>query len=460
MKKISEVTRRDLFNVIQEGFDKRIADGDFPYTRGIPAIEKTHIYMPFCGHFSEIDFLDRLYHLETMPSTDPRFSNAKGDIFCHRVRFLDWPDYWFLDDDRFELKGGFDDEPLLKFLCEMLHPAVRDDEGPWRDYLDRFNMLLRTDGYEIYASYKISGRDIFKFHDYVRTPNIFDKHMLFTTRYQGLVEMGSGTPVDLICTMVHGEAKDDLVSALEEFAEPGTCHPSRYDSFTIQTDAMYQSLQRLNKYLGYPVIELNGSGMFGNRYIDQLRVIFTPLLFDLIEIQYDELSESEKAPFQDRINGVFRQYDLGFILTMAGMIEKPPKYEVLNNAIGEAIGSIKEVGLRGLLDEALSLHQRPDVASHKDAMEKIWDAFERLKTYYLELDKRASASKIVGDMACGQDAYKNLFDEEFKALTNIGNHFRIRHHETDKIEITDPRYYDYFFNRCLSLIATAILYLN
>ena len=51
-------------------------------------------------------------------------------------------------------------------------------------------------------------------------------------------------------------------------------------------------------------------------------------------------------------------------------------------------------------------------------------------------------------------------EDEFNTLTKIGNSFRIRHHETDKIEIQDIRYYDYFFNRCLSLIAIAIQYLK
>ena len=46
------------------------------------------------------------------------------------------------------------------------------------------------------------------------------------------------------------------------------------------------------------------------------------------------------------------------------------------------------------------------------------------------------------------------------ALRKIGNNFRIRHHERDKIDISDPRHYDYFFNRCLSLIALAIQYLQ
>ena len=87
-------------------------------------------------------------------------------------------------------------------------------------------------------------------------------------------------------------------------------------------------------------------------------------------------------------------------------------------------------------------------------------AIERLKTYYATMGKKSSASKIVGDIAGGNLNYIALFNAEFKALTDIGNDFRIRHHETSKIDITDPRHYDYFFNRCLSLIALAIQYLQ
>ena len=56
--------------------------------------------------------------------------------------------------------------------------------------------------------------------------------------------------------------------------------------------------------------------------------------------------------------------------------------------------------------------------------------YERLKTYYTTLNKQKSAEKIVNDMAAGQAPYVTLFDAEFRALTKIGNDFRIRHHET------------------------------
>ena len=47
-------------------------------------------------------------------------------------------------------------------------------------------------------------------------------------------------------------------------------------------------------------------------------------------------------------------------------------------------------------------------------------------------------------------------ETEFKELTGIGNRFRIRHHERDKIDIVDDNYFDYFFNRCLSLISLTL----
>lgn len=63
-------------------------------------------------------------------------------------------------------------------------------------------------------------------------------------------------------------------------------------------------------------------------------------------------------------------------------------------------------------------------------------------------------------MSNNNQNYIDLFTKEFYELKDIGNNFRIRHHETSKIDIPDPNYYDYFFNRCLSLIGLAIKYLK
>ena len=145
-------------------------------------------------------------------------------------------------------------------------------------------------------------------------------------------------------------------------------------------------------------------------------------------------------------------------LTDERIIERIVENSPLTKEIENNFAAVPEIGTRELLKDAVALYKTPNSTARQDSVEKIWDAFERLKTYYTA-DKKHSAEKIVNNMSGGNSEFYNLFNDEFKRLTDIGNKYRIRHHETDKIDITDIRYYDYLFNRCLSLIALAIEYL-
>lgn len=180
--------------------------------------------------------------------------------------------------------------------------------------------------------------------------------------------------------------------------------------------------------------------------------------------RHDDLSfgstNSVAGRFVKEINAIFDKTGLLYCITADLEVERVEETAVLSDDIETSISTTAEPGLKELLITAARKHKSPYPDDQKDAVEKIWDALERLKTYYTSMDKKASATKIVSDMAGGQADYITLFNAEFKALTDIGNNFRIRHHETSKIDITDIRHYDYFFNRCLSLISTAILYLE
>ena len=159
--------------------------------------------------------------------------------------------------------------------------------------------------------------------------------------------------------------------------------------------------------------------------------------------------------FLKEINALFQKTGLSYHLTEDGIVERIIDNSVLNAETEELISQIQEKGLQELLNDAISLYKTPSNSARQDSVEKIWDAFERLKTYY-DPDKRKSAEQIVNDMAKGNPHFKDLFDKEFKELKNIGNNYRIRHHEREKIDITEIEHYDYLFNRCLSLIATAL----
>lgn len=90
-----------------------------------------------------------------------------------------------------------------------------------------------------------------------------------------------------------------------------------------------------------------------------------------------------------------------------------------------------------MLQEATKYY---DEGNFKIAVKKLWDAFERLKTYYSPtLDKKKSINRIIRDMGGNKDPYEELFEKEFYELTAIGNNFRIRHHETTKTDIEDNK---------------------
>lgn len=164
--------------------------------------------------------------------------------------------------------------------------------------------------------------------------------------------------------------------------------------------------------------------------------------------------------FAKEINAIFDRTGVLYHLADNLIIERIVEDTPLTPAIENDVSVIKEKGLRELLQEAFLLYKQPAPHARRDAVEKIWDAFERLKTYYETMQKKDSANKIIGDMANQVSAFMDLFTAEFSTLTKIGNDFRIRHHETSKTDIVDPKHYDYFFNRCLSLIALAIQYLK
>lgn len=157
---LTELLRRDIIDII--------------------IIENT----PWSGRLSETDFLQRIFDLENMPSTDRRFSNARQDIFQHRINNYDWEDDWIFNDTRFNLLTVAD-ETFLQFICEMLHPVVCPDAVKARGLKEQFNSILKHANIELYEERLLTGRPVIKArtrtlsilhrkHDIVATSIVFD----------------------------------------------------------------------------------------------------------------------------------------------------------------------------------------------------------------------------------------------------------------------------------------------
>lgn len=114
-----------------------------------------------------------------------------------------------------------------------------------------------------------------------------------------------------------------------------------------------------------------------------------------------------------------------------------------------------DAALDAKLIDALSrfLSRRP--ADRHDALEKLWDAFERLKSLELpgQQRKRASVTKLLNDAEPSSTQFRGVLEAEFKALTDVGNGFAIRHHEHHVEDLPNSNAVDDLFVRLASMIA-------
>lgn len=393
----------------------------------------------YYGRLSEIDFLKRIYDLKSLQSFDNRFDDAEGDIWQHTINNDDYEEGWIFEDDRFELLNG-DDEVLLKFLCAVFHPAVRYESGYWKEFLDAVNGLLRNDGYELYPESKISGRDVYGWRKY--NPEESSLFVPFSQRNEKDIK---GKKLNLSLNMktrsqiyklnekystVYRETDEtgwqyDITTSEYVFRDMSQFYrPKCFDAKNnyIETSSMEEFILHNYPFYVFDAIELYEKYNTDNDYAAQMNTIF-------------------------KLNSVPYKLEQGRIVSTLEIAIDP-----------KILAEIPEKGLKELLSEANAYYRS---GNKQIAVEKIWDAFERLKTYYSPtLNKAQSADKIIDNMSNSDPNYKSLYEAEFKALTNIGNNFRIRHHETTKIDITDIRQCDYFYKRCLALVSVAILSLE
>lgn len=170
--------------------------------------------------------------------------------------------------------------------------------------------------------------------------------------------------------------------------------------------------------------------------------------FKHYHLKFEE-SEELKTDFRDKINNIFERNGIVFFINNEGKINRivSPSMQPLVNKVYNT----SDERLNELVKLAHDKFILPDVKDRVYSLEKIWDAFERVKTHYSE-NKKVSAAQLVKLVSNDDTDIEDLIDAEAQALTRIGNDFQIRHFETDKIEIKDNTHIDYLFYRMISLI--------
>lgn len=160
--------------------------------------------------------------------------------------------------------------------------------------------------------------------------------------------------------------------------------------------------------------------------------------------------DSGKQQYLEDVNRLFRRNRLTFELQEDGKVVRLEPV-VLRETLASAVFQFEDQELNRLLELAREKFRNPDVNIRREAVEKLWDAWERLKTLELGTDKKKKIEALL-TRAIPKPEFRERINQEAIVLTKIGNDFAIRHAETNKIIISKSEFLDYLFHRLFALI--------
>lgn len=225
---------------------------------------------------------------------------------------------------------------------------------------------------------------------------------LFSERYEELLQDESNWFGGDDGSSVPYSAKVLIARVMEDFREPISFQPSRYDSYTVNTDALYLAIEELNEHADYRVVDLDmmrmGSGL---DEVHALANVYTPHLFDLIELQYEELSdviENGKGGFRDEINKVLREQDIPWILVDGRLVKIDPKQ----------------------FEQDLKLKTLGEMKELKDACPFYQGAYDELRKAIDFLGRGDYAEAVINAEKSYESVLKVILGSEFKTEAASG----------------------------------------
>lgn len=169
--------------------------------------------------------------------------------------------------------------------------------------------------------------------------------------------------------------------------------------------------------------------------------------FSHYELEFDR--KAGLRQFSTDVNAMLAAGRTVFELTADRRVERVGTPEI-HAVLTDLRPNSGDPDLDTLIIDARHLYLSPNEADRQTGLEKLWDAFERFKTIEDGKDKRAQAEELLQYVE--SEPFRAEVEAEMRALTKIGNNFRIRHHETSKHPVPDSSTRDYLFARLGNLI--------
>ncbi len=220
--------------------------------------------------------------------------------------------------------------------------------------------------------------------------------MLFSERYNDLIEFGNGEAKDHICGEIEYSVKEKIAAVMNDFAEPTIIRPNRYDSYEVRTTALHIAIENFCDAKGAPYISLTHNVFDGPAH-NPLAAAFTPFLFDVIELQYEELSDGEKPDFQTAINNVFSSNNIPWLLHDGRMV-KVDSQQFEQNLKQKALSQMHELMdaaplFQSAYDELIKAIEFFEKGDYAEAISNAGKSYESVMKVVLQLD-RGNADKL------------------------------------------------------------------
>ena len=166
-----------------------------------------------------------------------------------------------------------------------------------------------------------------------------------------------------------------------------------------------------------------------------------------------ELQERAQTEFRTEVETLFARNGMAYTFDENLCIQRLGPLAV-REVVDSFFPATGDTDLDAKLNDALRRFRSAHVSDREDAVEKLWDAYERLKTLELGTngDKKRSAEQLVDRAAKGLTDFRKVMNDEFSALNFIGNEFGIRHHSLQQKPLPGDDATDYLFARLLVLI--------
>ena len=189
-------------------------------------------------------------------------------------------------------------------------------------------------------------------------------------------------------------------------------------------------------------------------------------VFDLLEFGYEMVNRPgydedciENSPncgrvvrrnvFRGLVNRILERDLIAFELNEDGEIVRVGA-PILSDVIRNAMFQTGDTELDEMLETARNKFIARDPAMHREALEKLWDAWEHIKSIELQGGKGKSVDWLLDRVTSG-DFRPNL-ETERSALDRIGNEFQIRHFSNRQKSLEDDHLVDYLFHRMFSMV--------